>query len=142
LKKTSPTERTLRLLRKQGWTAQIVERWNPYGGARVWRDGKLTPVGNRVDLFGVIDVLAVRSFVHGPASGVLGVQCTTRDNQAARLGKALATPALRVWLAAGGRFEIWGWAKVGAAGTRKLWAVSVRVVTLAEVAEALVQETV
>ncbi len=97
----------------------------------------MKPVGNRVDLFGAIDVVAVRSLVHGPAGGVLGVQCCSRGDQSKRLAKALATPELRTWLAAGAQFQVWGWAKVGPAGKRKLWEASVRVVTLAEVAEAL-----
>jgi hypothetical protein len=91
---SSPTKRTLELLRKEGFTAAVVERWN--GHARI-----------RQDLFGCIDVVAV----HPARPGVLGIQCTTTANQAARLTKALAVPELQVWLAAGNAFEIWGWKK-------------------------------
>ncbi|MHB1530468.1 MAG: hypothetical protein ACYCXT_13820 [Acidiferrobacteraceae bacterium] len=55
----SPTQRTLRHLRKAGYPlVQVVEKWNPHAGVRQ-------------DLFGIIDVLAV-----GPG-GVLAVQCTS-----------------------------------------------------------------
>ena len=47
----SPTQRTLAAQRKLGRTCQVVERFNPYGGASK-PDG--TAAGNRVDLFGVI----------------------------------------------------------------------------------------
>ena len=43
---SSPTQRSLKLLRDEGYTAQVVERWNPH--ARV-----------RQDLFGVIDTAAM-----------------------------------------------------------------------------------
>jgi hypothetical protein len=104
---TSPTQRTLARLRALGYTAAVVERWNPH--ARV-----------RQDFLGFADVLAVR-----PGElGVLAVQATTRRNQAARLAKVLTVPALEAWLACGNRCEVWGWAKVGARGRRKLWDVT------------------
>jgi hypothetical protein len=44
-----------------------------------------------------------------------------RHNHAARRVKAAAVPALRDWLCAGGRFEIWSWRLKGAAGKRKMY---------------------
>ena len=82
----------------------ITEKWIPQ--AR-----------RRIDLFGIIDVLAIRD------DEILGVQATTGPNAAARVTKALAEPRLERWLLAGGHFEVWGWRKVGARGKRKLWAV-------------------
>jgi hypothetical protein len=114
----SPTQRTLKLLREEGCLAQVVERYNPY--ARV-----------RQDLFGFIDVLALY-----PDGRCLGAQCTTRANQAARLSKALALPALRTWLSCGLLFEVWGWAKVGKRGQRKTWQVTRRPVTTADLPNA------
>jgi hypothetical protein len=108
----TPTARTLVRLRADGWLASVVERWNAH--ARI-----------RQDLFGFIDVLAIR-----PGSPPLAVQATTTKNQAARLAKALALPELRTWLAAGCAFEVWGWSKKGPRGRRKLWEVTRRVVTL------------
>jgi len=115
----TPTARTLAHLRQLGYLAGVVER-------------RLPRCLITVDLFGCIDVLAVR----GDLPGVLGVQTSTRSNQAARLAKALAVPELRTWLAAGNAFEIHGWAKVGARGKRKLWQVSTRAVTLADLPSA------
>lgn len=110
---TSPTARTLAALRAEEWTAQVVERWNAF--ARV-----------RVDLFGCIDVLAVRP------GAILAVQATSGANVAARVAKSKALPALRTWLEAGGRFEVWGWAKRGRRGEKKVWTARRKAITLAD----------
>jgi hypothetical protein len=89
----SPTSRSLALLRKSGWIADIVERW-------------LHKANRRRDLFGCIDLVAVR----GGETGVLGVQTTSLANVSARVKKSVALPALEIWLAAGNRFEVHGWA--------------------------------
>lgn len=54
---TSPTQRSLAHLRSLGYRVAVVERWNPH--ARI-----------RQDLFGVLDLLAVRD------GEILGVQTT------------------------------------------------------------------
>ncbi len=54
---TSPTQRTLALLKRRGFTCGIVERFVGKGA-----------FGKRIDLFGIIDIIAL-----GP-NGVLGVQ--------------------------------------------------------------------
>jgi hypothetical protein len=100
----SPTARTLRLLRAEGWAAEVVERWLP--GANVRRD-----------LFGCVDVVAVRP------GEILGVQCCTAGDVSKRARKARAGPGLRAWLGAGCAFEVWGWAKRGPRGGRKVWQV-------------------
>ena len=64
----SPTQLTLRELRKRGYMAEVVERWNPH--AKI-----------RQDLFKIIDVLGV-----GPL-GTVGVQCTTKSNLKSRITK-------------------------------------------------------
>lgn len=91
----SPTQRTLKHLRRDGYQAGVVERWNVH--ARV-----------RQDLFGIIDVVAIR--IDQP--GVLGVQCTSESNAAARVTKILASASARVWLRASNRLEVWGWKKL------------------------------
>ena len=53
--------------------------------------------------------------------GILGIQATSGDHHANRLGKAAQEPRLRAWLGTGARFEVWSWAKRGEAGKRKLW---------------------
>jgi hypothetical protein len=90
----------------------VVESFNAYAG-------------RRIDLFGVIDIVAVG---HGH---ILGVQTTTGSNLSAREAKSLSEPRLLEWLRAGGRFELWGWRKVGPRGKRKTW--QVRRVELLEV---------
>ena len=101
----SPTQRSLELLRSMGYVAEVVERWVPQ--ARV-----------RLDFCGCIDILAVHS-----EHGFLGVQATSASNVSARVKKAEVEPRLDVFLAAGGKFEVWGWGKKGAKGERKLWKV-------------------
>lgn len=88
----SPTERTLKYLRSQGYSAVVTERWNPF--ARI-----------RQDLFGIVDVLAVKP------GETLGVQCTSNANVASRVTKIAdheSTPRLRE---AGWRLEVHGWTK-------------------------------
>jgi len=87
-----PTGRTLDLLRKSGYLADVVERWLPR-------------INRRRDLFGFADVLAVHRRL-----GFLLVQVTTAAHVPDRLEKARHRPELEVWLAAGGRFEVHGWA--------------------------------
>lgn len=100
----SPTSRSLDELRRLGYTAAVVERWNPW--AKI-----------RQDLYGFIDILAVKD----GETGVLAIQTTSMDHAADRMAKVQASPNLKVWLACGNRCEVWGWAKRGARGERKLW---------------------
>lgn len=101
---SSPTERTLAYLKKGAYIAQVVERWNPY--ARI-----------RVDLFGVIDVIAMH-----PLVGIIGIQTTSGSNAAARVTKALNEPRLLQWLICGGHFSVWSWSK-RKIGKRSRWTV-------------------
>jgi len=100
----NPTERTLRALRAQGYTAQVVEKWNPH--ARV-----------RHDLFGCIDIVAI----HDNHVGVLGVQACADSSISLRRAKAENEPRIAQWIRTGNRFQVWGWAKKGPRGCRKLW---------------------
>ena len=88
----TPTQRTLKKLRDDGYLAAVVERWNAHAGIRQ-------------DLFGVVDVIGIRD------GETLAVQSTSGSNVAARVKKiadAEATPTIR---AAGWRFEVHGWRK-------------------------------
>ncbi len=106
--KTTPTARTLAELRRLGYLAEVVER-------------RLPRCFITKDLFGIIDVLAIRE------GEVLGVQCTSGSNLAARVTKALATPELRNWFAAGCAFEACGWRKSVRSGR---WELTRRPLTL------------
>lgn len=90
----SPTQRTLKSLRDDGYTAEVVEKWNAF--ARI-----------RQDLFGIIDIVAVKPGI----AGVLGVQTTSYSNVSARIKKALENKILPIWVGAGNRFVVHGWKK-------------------------------
>jgi hypothetical protein len=114
--KTSPTQRTLALLRKDGWTAAIVEKWNPHAFIRQ-------------DLYGFIDIVAIRE-----SGGILGIQACAGASHATRRTKILAEPRAKLWLQAGGLIDICSWSKKGARGKRKLWDARVEHLTLADFA--------
>ena len=101
----SPTQRTLAYCRKQGWPAQVIERWVPQ--AR-----------RRIDLWGFGDVIAMDG-----EPGSLLIQATTTGNGLSRVRKILdeCTALATIWLNAGNRIEVWGWALRGKAGKRKVW---------------------
>lgn len=104
--KTSPTQRSLKVLRDAGMTAQVVERWNQF--AKV-----------RQDLFGFIDIVAIGG------GHIVGVQTTTGEGgaMAARRAKILSEPKALAWVKAGGRIVLHGWRKGGKRGEKKTWQV-------------------
>lgn len=103
---TSPTQRSLKHLRDQGYTCAITEHWNSF-------------IKRRQDLFGFIDLVAI----HKDHPGVMAIQTTSGSNVAARIEKILGVEESRTWLEAGNRLVVHGWAKRGARGKRKLWTV-------------------
>lgn len=109
---SSPTQRTLALLRSGGWTVGITEHWNPH--ARI-----------RQDLFGFVDVLALRS-----GSATLAVQCTSGTNHSARVSKILELSIARLWLSCGNRIRVISWSKRGPRGRAKHWEPRIQEITL------------
>lgn len=115
----SPTQRALAFCKEQGWTVQIVEKWNQW--AKV-----------RQDLFGCIDLVVL----DGAGSGPLGVQVTSGSNVAARLTKARAELRLQDWLRSPARFEVWGYSKRkkrkkdGSIGKATEWVLRREVITI------------
>lgn len=99
-------QRSLAYLRELGWTAEIVERWNPH--AKV-----------RHDLFGFGDILAIQ-----PGKAPLIVQTTTCAHMAERIAKIQAEPRCLTWRAAGGDIVVHGWGLKGPSGARKVWTLS------------------
>ena len=80
-------------LRKEGWPlVAVVERWNPHAFVRQ-------------DLFGIIDVLAVRG------NETLAVQVTSASNVASRIKKMTESEALPVLREAGWLIHVHGWRK-------------------------------
>jgi hypothetical protein len=99
----TPTQRSLKKLRDEGWTVAVVERWNPH--ARI-----------RQDLYGFIDVLAIRG------GDTLAVQVTSGDHVADRVKKIRSVPTAPIWLESPTRkIVVHGWRKAGARGKRKTW---------------------
>lgn len=89
----SPTQLTLRHLRANGWPlVEVAEHWNPHAGIRN-------------DLFGFIDVIAVRR------GETLGVQCTSATNVSARVRKIAEHPNVDVVREAGWTLHVHGWVK-------------------------------
>ena len=124
---SSPTQRTLRWLRKLGWSACVVDKYNHF--ARV-----------RQDAFGWGDILAYLPHkpqdaaaiasrlnmgdskalpmprgnqdsapVLLPLCGIALVQCTSYTNLSTRVRKMRSNPHLEGWLAAGGHAIAIGW---------------------------------
>lgn len=111
MSRTSPTQRTLKALRDEGYTAGICERFITAGANRKF--------GNRVDLFGLFDIIAMH-----PLNGIIGVQCfTTAWREHEELFLEERKDATRCWLMAGGQIELWGWRKLlkKRGGKQKIW---------------------
>lgn len=89
---SGPTERTLQQLRKDGWLADVVERWIPHAK-------------RRKDLFGIIDIVALGD------GETLGVQCTSDSNMSARVHKLEESDAISALRECNWRLEVWGWKK-------------------------------
>jgi len=110
---TSPTQRTLAELRKRGYLAAVVERFNSF--ARI-----------RIDLYGFADVLAIRP------GEFFAVQACAAASHAARRDKLLRTPGCRAWLEAGGRVEVWSWGLKGEHGKRKVYELRAQSITIGD----------
>lgn len=91
----SPMQESLKRLRREGWRCAITENWNP-------------AVKRRIDLYGCIDILAVRLY------DTLAVQTTSASNVASRRTKILQNVHLPALLAAGWLIEIHGWSRTPA----------------------------
>jgi carbonic anhydrase len=90
----SPTQLTMRHLRADGWSlVQVVEHWNPHAGIRQ-------------DLFGFVDVLAVRR------GETLAVQTTSAANVSARVRKIAEHENVAAVREAGWAIRVHGWKKV------------------------------
>ncbi|MEK9724415.1 MAG: hypothetical protein VW405_13165 [Rhodospirillaceae bacterium] len=104
-----PTQRTLEECRRLGWVAGVVEKWIPQ-------------TRRRADLWGWCDVVAL-----SPGALVF-IQCTSGSNHASRAQKVAEWAHLPDLERAGGRAEVWSWAKRvvrradGSKAKRKQWA--------------------
>ena len=89
---SSPTVRSLAKLRKDGYVAEIVEKFNSF-------------TKTRKDLWGIIDILAIRR------DEVLGVQTTSWANVSARVKKITDSEHIGAIREAGIRVVVHGWKK-------------------------------
>jgi hypothetical protein len=88
----TPTARSLKLLRDDGWFPWIVEKYNSF-------------TKQRSDLFGFIDILAIRG------TETLGVQSTSGTNVSARVRKITDHEHVARVREAGWLIHVHGWAK-------------------------------
>ncbi len=114
----SPTQRTLKRLRGQGYRTAVVERWLRYAGQ----------FGKRQDMFGIIDVLAINS------EEDLGIQCCAGSVKS-HLTKLLEERNQECfdWLECPHRrLEIWAWRKLlkKRGGKAKIWSPNIVEITL------------
>ena len=115
---SSPTQRTLKALRNEGYVSEVVERWNPHANIRQ-------------DLFGWIDIIAIKP------GEILAVQATSYSNHSSRVKKIKTERREQVkeWLDAGGIAEVWSWKskqrvlKDGTVGKSKVWSPKVTKIT-------------
>lgn len=89
---SSPTQRSLAVMRERGYLAEVVEKWIP-------------AVKRRRDLYGFIDLLCIRD------GEVCAVQATSGSNVAARITKIAEHENLAAVRRAGIRLLVHGWAK-------------------------------
>lgn len=90
---SSPTQRSLKYLRDQGYSVWTVEHWNSF--ARI-----------RQDLFGCIDLLAIGN------GDTLAVQTTTASNMSARKHKILENQYYPEMVRSNWKVHLHGWVKV------------------------------
>lgn len=90
---SSPTQRTLKVLRDEGWLVAVVEKWNNH-------------VNQRIDLFGFIDIIAIRE------NETLAVQATSYSHSSDRKKKIISHMNYKLVKQAKWRVEVWAWQKV------------------------------
>ncbi len=93
----SPTQRSLKYLRDEGYFVTITEYWNHF--AR-----------QRRDLYGCFDLLAVKP------GETLAVQTTSGSNVSARVNKLTDSEAVPKCRAAGWTIHVHGWTKSAKTG--------------------------
>ena len=88
----SPTQLSLKMMREQGYYAEVVERYNSF-------------TRTRKDLLGFIDILCLR------AGEVVGVQTTSNGHVSDRRKKILDHENFKIAADAGIKVIVHGWAK-------------------------------
>ena len=89
----SPTQRTLKALRDDGWTVTVVEHWNPHAHIRQ-------------DMWGFVDLVALK---HGRT---LAVQACAGASSAARVEKITNAELVGAVREANWEIQVWAWRKL------------------------------
>lgn len=122
----TPTQRTLAALRKRGLKCGIVERWI----------AQAKPHGKRLDLFGIIDILAL-----DPVCGVIGIQsCGSAFSEHWKKLTIDNAQDTFDWLSTPGTsLELWGWRKLKLkrGGKAVRWSPRIRVITVDDLAKTI-----
>lgn len=125
----SPTQRSIAWLKAQGWQVARTEHWNSF--AKI-----------RQDVWGFADALGCHAQkIYGQPIGgepvfmqdendIALFQFTTTPNMSAREAKIRASKEAAYWLRCGGKIYVYGWAKRGARGKRKVWTLTEREISL------------
>lgn len=123
---TTPTQRTLAALRKQGRPCEVVERWIDYHR----KPGQSGPLGIRKDLFGIIDIIALDH-----ERGVVGVQCCAGSGYSAhwkKITQEYAENTKQFLMTPGTALELWAWRKIKKVrgGKAMVWEARVTEITI------------
>jgi hypothetical protein len=113
---TTPTQRTLKYLKDEGYTTAIVEKWNSH-------------VKIRQDLFGIFDVLAMKE------GSLVGVQISSYGSHAEHYTKLTVTKRDNTlcWLRTGNQIWLMSWRQLVNPGKkRKIWTPRIQQITLEE----------
>ena len=89
---TSLNQRTVSLLKEQGYQSTVVETYCAF-------------TKRKKDLFGIFDILAVGN------GETIGVQITSKANMSARIKKIQESPFLPEIIRSGWRIKVLGWFK-------------------------------
>lgn len=91
---SSPTQRSLKMMRDKGYYAEVVEKYNSF-------------TKKRNDFAGFLDILCLGD------GEVVGVQTTSYSNMSARVKKIREHENLNFVINSGIRILVHGWRKVG-----------------------------
>jgi len=91
---TSPTQRTIKWIKENGWTYDVVERWI-----------KMPMGGHRKDFLGCIDIIAINK------NQTIGIQ-STGTAFSSHKKKILDNPNALKWIKAGNKLILIGWRKL------------------------------
>lgn len=135
----TPTARTLKYLREEGWLAHVVEKYIKLGNMAF---------GRRIDAFGFGDLLACVPSRNNVAAIIALIQCCAGGDHARRRRKILGTiseadrakmserelleavkvaEAAKFWQRCGGTIMVISWKKKGPRGKPKRWEADVEI---------------